>query len=314
MGTSGCSCRSQHSTSTGLSRTPELSSPVAPSQCFGSKGAHQVLPGWKPWVRASPVVGRLRLSEMTWRTQGLPWTLVLGMVRCDSQVGTARAEMFPREGDLQALCLLDECDGHSCLTCRVKPKKLLLWRRNVTEWHCRVLEQGLSENAEVWLNNTEEKQQSSCCRGQLDLMGQTSCQRNRHLRPLAAHTGGEGALGWTWTMPVHLEREKGGMLLHKAPWAPRCCFYTTSFQKYSPAGAPLPKTINTCPSSDWGLEGAALQEGKGQEPGERGQGAAPGAQIPNRRNSCFASNSITGSEADFMTYLFILSLMNRRLI
>lgn len=142
-------------------------------------------------------------------------------------MGTARAEMFPREVDLQALCLLDECDGHSCLTCRAKPKKLLLWRRNVTEWHCTALEQRLSENAEVWLNSTEKKHQSSCCRGQplLDLTGQPSYQRNRHLRPLAACTGGEGTLGWMWTMLVRPEREKGEMLLHKAPWAPRCLLF-----------------------------------------------------------------------------------------
>lgn len=61
-------------------------------------------------------------------------------------------------------------------------------------------------------------------------------------------------------------------------------------------------------------EEAALQEGKGLKHGGEGLRAAPGAQIPNRRNSCFASNSSAGSEADFMTYLFILSLMNRRLI
>lgn len=40
-------------------------------------------PGWKPGVRASLVVGWLRISEMTGRTQGLPWALVLGKVGCD---------------------------------------------------------------------------------------------------------------------------------------------------------------------------------------------------------------------------------------
>lgn len=43
------------------------------SQRFGSRGAHQMQPGWKPRVRAALVVGWFRLSEM-------PRALNLGMV------------------------------------------------------------------------------------------------------------------------------------------------------------------------------------------------------------------------------------------
>lgn len=62
-----------------------------------------------------------------------------------------------------------------------------------------------------------------------------------------------------------------------------------------------------------GLAGWCRRE-KGSEHRRGGSAAAPEAQIPNRTNSCFTSSSSVGSEADFMTYLFILSLMNRRLI
>lgn len=129
-------------------------------------------------------------------------------------MGTPCVEMFPREFDFQALSWLDKCDGHSCLTCRAKPKKFLkrilkkrkLLNSTVQFWNRH------NENAEVWLNSTEEKQQ--------ELLLQGTAISGIH-GPLAARTGGKGTLGWTRTMPVHPEREEGEMLLHKAPQAPR---------------------------------------------------------------------------------------------
>lgn len=69
-----------------------------------------------------------------------------------------------------------------------------------------VLEQGLSENAEVWLTALKKSNRAPVA---IPPKEQTPAA------PRCPHRG------QTWTMPVHPERGQGEMLLHKAPWAPR---------------------------------------------------------------------------------------------